>query len=187
LVKKNDQEEMMQVELRIRNTDLADVLRGYTDRRLRFAVSRFGDRVGRVVVTVSGLNGQGLPAAVNCYIGAELKPFGQLAVQESDLNLYTAIDRAAGRLGRLFALRLGRGADDVQALVSSTDRAGETKEEKSASIVRPRRLPRKRIRKRGLSEARRSADMQGDFRLLSVTKHRERGENDATRLKSSEY
>ena len=177
----------MQVELRIRNTDLADVLRGYTDRRLRFAVSRFGDRVGHVVVTVSGLNGQGLAAAVNCHIGAELKPFGQLAVQESDLNLYTAIDRAAGRLGRLFALRLGRGADDVQALVSSTDRARETKEEKSASIVRPRRLPRKRIRKRGLSEARRSADMQGDFRLLSVTKHRERGENDATRVKSSEY
>ena len=178
----------MQVELRIRNTDLADVLRGYTDRRLRFAVSRFGDRVGHVVVTVSGLNGQGLAAAVNCHIGAELKPFGQLAVQESDLNLYTAIDRAAGRLGRLFALRLGRGADDVQALVSSTDRARETKEEESASIVRPpRRLPRKRMRKRGLSEARRSADMQGDFRLLSVTKHRERGENDATRVESSEY
>ena len=106
LVRQNDQEEMMQVEIRIRNTDLADVLRSYTDRRLRFAVSRFGDRVGRVVVTVSGINGQGLAAAVNCHIGAELKPFGQLAVQESDLNLYTAIDRAAGRLGRLFALRL---------------------------------------------------------------------------------
>ena len=62
LVRQNDQEEMMQVEIRIRNTDLADVLRSYTDRRLRFAVSRFGDRVGRVVVTVSGLNGQGLAA-----------------------------------------------------------------------------------------------------------------------------
>ena len=173
----------MQVELRIRNTDLADVLRSYTDRRLRFAVSRFGDRVGRVVVTVSGLNGQGLAAAVSCHIGAELKPFGQLAVQESDLNLYTAIDRAVGRLGRLFALRLGRGADDV----SSTDRARETKEEKSASIARLRRLPRKRMRNRGLSEARRSAEMQGDFRLSRATKHRERGENDATRVKSSEY
>jgi len=178
----------MQVELRIRNTDLADVLRNYTDRRLRFAVSRFGDRVGRVVVTVSGLNGQGLAAAaVNCHIGAELKPFGQLAVQESDLNLYTAIDRAAGRLGRLFAMRLGRGTDDVQALVSSTDRAREMKEEKAASTARPRRLPRKRVRKRGLSEARRSAKQPGDIRLLPVTQHRERGKNDATRVKSSEY
>jgi len=178
---------MMQVELRIRNTDLADVLRSYTDRRLRFAVSRFGDRVGRVVVNVSGINGQGLAAAVNCHIGAELKPFGQLAVQESDLDLYTAIDRAAGRLGRLFSLRLGRGTDDVQALVSSTDRARETKEEKAASTARPRRLPRKRMRKRGLSGARRSAKQQADLRLLPLTQHRERGENDATRVKSSEY
>ena len=156
----------MQVEIRIRNTDLADVLRSYTDRRLRFAVSRFGDRVGRVVVTVSGLNGQGLAAAVNCHIGAELKPFGQLAVQESDLNLYTAIDRAAGRLGRLFALRLRRGTDGVQALVSSTDRAREMKEEKAASTARPRRLPRRWIGPRGLSEAIRSAKQQPHIRLL---------------------
>ena len=75
----------------------------------------------------------------------------------------------------------------MQALVSSTDRAREMKEEKSASIARPRRLPRKRMRNRGLSEARRSAEMQGDFRLSLATKHRERGENDATRVKSSEY
>jgi hypothetical protein len=39
------------VELRVRNSDLVNVLRGYTGRRLRFALSRFGDRVGRVVIS----------------------------------------------------------------------------------------------------------------------------------------
>lgn len=135
----------MQVELRIRNADLVNILRGYTDRRLRFALSRFGDRVGRVVVSVSECNDADQGIVKSCHIKAELRPFGQVAARETAPDLYTAINRAAGRVGRLFALRLGRGKDgEVPRPASSVVRPrGVARKAKFAS-ERSRRSPRRR-------------------------------------------
>ena len=119
----------MQVELRIRNADLVNILRGYTDRRLRFALSRFGDRVGRVVVRVSECTGTDQSTVKSCHISAEFRPFGQVAARETDPDLYTAIDRAAGRVGRLFGLRLARGKDEVSRLALSVVRPRGTERE----------------------------------------------------------
>jgi hypothetical protein len=73
----------MQVELRVRNSDLVNVLRGYTGRRLRFALSRFGDRVGRVVVSVFECAGTDQGTVKSCHISAELRPFGQVVAPQS--------------------------------------------------------------------------------------------------------
>ena len=141
----------MHVELRIRNTDLANVLRGYTDRRLRFALSRFGDRVGRVVVSVSEYNDTDQGIVKSCHIGAELRPFGQVAARETAPDLYTAIDRAAGRMGRLFALRLARGKDnDVPKPASSTVHPRGTRRKTKLSSKQLRRSPRQRRPQRSL-------------------------------------
>lgn len=138
----------MRVELRIRNTDLASVLRNYADRRLRFALSRFGDRVGRVVVTLSKFDGAEQSIAKSCHITAELRPFGQVATREVDPNLYTAIDRAVGRLGRLFASRLGRDGDEVRSQAFRVSRTGEVKKHRKGSGKRPLRLLRTRPSRR---------------------------------------
>ena len=99
----------MQLDLRIRNIDLEDILLSYTERRIRFAWSRFGDRIGRVVVNISGLNGPHGGTAKSCSISADITPLGRLAVEDSDLDVYAAIDRAVGRMGRLIGQRLDRG------------------------------------------------------------------------------
>jgi putative sigma-54 modulation protein len=96
----------MQVELRVRNTDLADALRGYIERRLGLSFGRFGDQVGRIRVRVSGLNGPRGGTKKSCRISADLKPFGRIAVHETDLDLHAAIDGAASRVGRLLGQRL---------------------------------------------------------------------------------
>lgn len=96
----------MHIEFRIQNTDPAEVLRGYVERRLRFALGRFGDRVGRITVRISGNANES-----ECRITSELRPFGRVAVQESDPDLLAAIDRAAGRVGRLFGRELQRARD----------------------------------------------------------------------------
>lgn len=93
----------MHVEFHIQNTDPAEVLRGYIERRLRFALGRFGDRVGQVTVRVSGNANE-----TECRITTELRPFGRVAVQETDPDLLAAVDRAAGRVGRLFGRELQR-------------------------------------------------------------------------------
>ena len=94
----------MHVELRTVNTDMADVLKGYIERRLRFALSRFGARVGHVLVTISREPG----GESTCRISTEIIPFGRVGVKESDPDLFSAVDRAAGRVGRLFGRKLQR-------------------------------------------------------------------------------
>ena len=93
----------MHIEFRIQNTDPAEVLKGYIERRLRFALGRFGHRVGQITVRISGNANE-----IECRIASELRPFGKVAVRENDSDLLAAVDRAAGRVGRLFGHELQR-------------------------------------------------------------------------------
>lgn len=94
----------MQVELRTVNTDTAEVLRGYVERRLRFALGRIGEGIGPVSVTVS----RDARGEATCRISSNIVPFGHVGVRETDPDLFIAIDRATGRVGRLFVRKLQR-------------------------------------------------------------------------------
>jgi ribosomal subunit interface protein len=95
---------LLHLDVRLREGDLTDFLHAYVDRRLRFALSRFGDRIGQISVKISRSHQN------DCRIAVELRPFGRLAIQESGPDLFCAIDRATGRLGRL----LGREFDRIR-------------------------------------------------------------------------
>lgn len=97
----------MQTIVRINDSELAEVFRSYVERRLRFALSRYGGRVGQVTVRISddGKHDHG------CRINAEVLPFGRIAVEETDPDLFLAVDRATGRIGRLFGRELDRARD----------------------------------------------------------------------------
>ena len=47
----------MQLEFRIRKGNLLDSVREYAQRRLHFALDRYGNRIGRVTVRITDLNG----------------------------------------------------------------------------------------------------------------------------------
>ena len=142
----------MQVELRIKNTDLSAIVRSYTDRRLRFALSRFGGRVGRVVVTVSEVIDTTEGFLKSCHINAELAPFGQVAASETDPDLYSAIDRTAGRIGRLLASRLSRGNDETGPTAVNVWEA-RRKKKAHLSSKRSKRVVQERLPKRGLAKS----------------------------------
>ena len=90
----------MEVEVRIHGTDLADAVRNYTARRLHFALGRFASRIGRIVVRISDTNGvRG---------GIDLRPSGQVVLDQTDADLFTAIDRASERVGRAFLREIQR-------------------------------------------------------------------------------
>ena len=93
----------MQVELRIRDTARRDGLRAHVERRLRFALSRFSNRVGRVLVRIGKVNEDSGINAQSCHIEARLASFGTVAVKDEGTDLFAAIDRAAGRIERLIA------------------------------------------------------------------------------------
>lgn len=97
----------MHAAMHISNADLVRAFRVYVDRRLRFALGRYGERVGQITVRIDGDG----PAKSRCQISAEVRPFGRVSVDESDPDLFAAIDRATGRIGRLFGKKLERARD----------------------------------------------------------------------------
>ena len=94
----------MHVAIQVDDPVLTEAFKSYIERRLRFALGRFGGRVSQIAVRV-GADGHN---ARRCRITAEALPFGRVAVEESDTDLFAAIDRATGRIGRLFGRELER-------------------------------------------------------------------------------
>lgn len=99
----------MRVVMHVSDADLARALNSYVDRRLRFALTRFGGGVGQVTVR---MRADGW-ANSRCRIEAELLPFGHVAVEEIDSDLFAAVDRATRRIGRLFGRELERIRDTI--------------------------------------------------------------------------
>jgi putative sigma-54 modulation protein len=97
----------MHVVMHVNEVDLAEAFNSYVERRLRFGLGRFGGRVGQITVRI----GADDPGERQCRISAEVLPFGRVAVEERDPDLFLAIDRATGRIGRLFGRELERVRD----------------------------------------------------------------------------
>jgi putative sigma-54 modulation protein len=96
----------MQLELRVRNANLVDALRAYVERRLRFALDRFDNRISRITVRVDEFNGPRGGVDKHCRMQVDVLPSGTLRVEERQADLVAAIDRAAHRLNRLVAREL---------------------------------------------------------------------------------
>lgn len=83
-------------------------LREHLERRLAFALGRFGDEVHQVWARLADLNGPkgGVDKLVSLRVrGRRLRT---LMVTDSDSNLCAAIDRAADRIGRAIGRALER-------------------------------------------------------------------------------
>ena len=77
-------------------------LRAHVQRRLDFALSGFQDRIGTVTVRLSRPDAArtgGGGATRRCEIEVELRP-RTVEVEDTDRDLFLAIDNAAGRLQR---------------------------------------------------------------------------------------
>jgi ribosome-associated translation inhibitor RaiA len=94
----------VQISQYVNEVALDSAFRTYIERRLQFALSRYGGRVGDVAVRVSS-DGRALS---RCRITVDVVPFGRVSVDEAGPDLFAAIDRAGGRLGRIFGRELGR-------------------------------------------------------------------------------
>lgn len=97
----------MHVVMHMSDVALAAAFTSYIERRLRFGLGRFGERVGQVTVRISADGA----TERQCRVSAEVLPFGRVAVEETDPDLFAAIDRATGRIGRLFGRELERARD----------------------------------------------------------------------------
>jgi ribosome hibernation promoting factor len=93
----------VRIQIRERNLKLTGDLRAHVERRLGFALGRFAARIGRVTVRLSGTRG----ADKRCEIEVGLLP-KSVTVEDTDADLFAAVDHAARRVSRSIARALER-------------------------------------------------------------------------------
>lgn len=97
----------MQVSMHVNEADLGDALRSYLERRLRFALARFRDRVSLLTVRISA-EGRG---QTRCRIAGEMVPFGSVIAEATGPDLFSAVDSATALIGRRVGRELDRARD----------------------------------------------------------------------------
>jgi ribosome-associated translation inhibitor RaiA len=100
--------EPMRLEIRRRNVPATAALREHIERRILFALARFSNRVARVTVRVSDVNGPHGGLDKLCRIMVVLRGARNVQVEDLDAGLYAVIDRAADRAGRSVGRELAR-------------------------------------------------------------------------------
>jgi len=88
--------------------EVSTELGAHVERRLSFALARFGRRVRAVSVGLADLNGPRGGIDKRCSMQARLDPRGTVRVEDTDSDLPAAIDRAATRLARAVTRALER-------------------------------------------------------------------------------
>jgi ribosomal subunit interface protein len=106
----------MKIDMQARHFSLSKALRNHIKRRLGFALSAGNDHIQRVLVSLSEANGPRGCADKCCKIQLVLPRIPNIVVEDTEANLYVAIDRAANRAGRTLRRRLTRHRDQHRAL-----------------------------------------------------------------------
>lgn len=101
-------ETVMQMDIQCRGFDLTDGLRDYARKRLAYSLNCGDGYIGRVIVRLSDINGPRGGKDKRCHIEVCLKGLPEVVIEDTEVDLYVAIDRAAERAGRALARSLDR-------------------------------------------------------------------------------
>ena len=98
----------MQIDIQARGFKLTEGLREYVERRLSFVFSSTRRSVRRISVRLSDENGPRGGDDMRCRMQVSLAAASSVVIEDTETNLYVAIDRAADRIGRVVARRIER-------------------------------------------------------------------------------
>lgn len=94
-----------------KNLAASDDVRRHLERRLGYALGRFGERTRAVWAQLSDLNGPRGGIDKRCRLQVRLRRTGLVTVDEHDSDIRAAVDRAADRLGRTVTRAIERVRD----------------------------------------------------------------------------
>ena len=98
----------MQIDIQSRGFSLTDSLLSYTQRRILFAMSYCSGHINRVVIRLSDVNGPRGGADKCCRIQVALAGIPDVVVEDTEVDMYDAIDRAVDRARRTVVRRVDR-------------------------------------------------------------------------------
>lgn len=105
-------------ELHTKGVKLEPGLRDHIERRLTFALSRFGSRILKVAVYLADTNGPKGGIDKSCQIVVRLRGVSDVIAEVVDADWPVAVDRATARIGHNVSRNLERKRDTVWTAVS---------------------------------------------------------------------
>lgn len=127
----------MRADIRGDQLTISDALRTHIERRLHFALSRFGARIPHVAVRLEEINGPRGGVDKRCRIVVALAGAGHVDVEVLDSECTSAVDRAADRIHRVVAREFDRqhGGSDSHARSTRIPAAMFFRRQRRADIV----------------------------------------------------
>ncbi len=104
----------MRIDIQALGFSLTAPLLDHTRRRLRFALTRAGDRIKRVEVRLGDTNGPRGGTDKFCRMQVYIEHAPPVLIEDVGADLYAVIDRAAARAGRNVAKRLERRRENIR-------------------------------------------------------------------------
>lgn len=98
----------MQIDIHAHGFTLTDGIHDYVLKRLAYSLNHGDEHITRVNVRLSDINGPRGGEDKRCLIEIRLKGAPEVVIEDTESDLYVAIDRAAERASRTLARRLAR-------------------------------------------------------------------------------
>jgi len=111
----------MEIDIQARNFSATRAMRAYIERRVDFALGTCYRHVMRILVRLSDINGPRGGNDKRCHLEVILPGQAPVVVEDTETDLYVAINRAAARAGRTVMRRLGR-RRDINRIYRPADR-----------------------------------------------------------------
>ena len=105
----------MQINIQARQFSLTNALHNHAERRLRVALACCNDHIKQVVMRLSDINGPRGGADKRCRLQVVLTGLPDVVVEDTEADLYVAINRATDRARRTVERRLARQRDTARA------------------------------------------------------------------------
>ncbi len=98
----------MQIDIQARHFSLTESLRNHADRRLHFTLSSFDEYIFKVVMRLSDINGPRGGKDKHCHLQVILGGLPDIVIEDTEADMYIAIDRAISRAGRSVKRKIDR-------------------------------------------------------------------------------
>ncbi|MGZ8270960.1 MAG: HPF/RaiA family ribosome-associated protein [Methylophilus sp.] len=98
----------MQLDIQAHGFTLTESIREYTERRIRYGISFADDDIQRITVALSDINGPRGGEDKRCHILITMPHMPSVIIEDTESNLYVAIDRAVERASRVVTRQLDK-------------------------------------------------------------------------------
>ena len=98
----------MKIDIQARHFSLTESLRKHAERRLHFALTCCEDHIQKVIMRLSDINGPRGGSDKHCHLQVVLAGLPDVVIEDTEADLYVAINRATDRAGRTLIRKINR-------------------------------------------------------------------------------